>query len=64
MVANAQPQHLEVQVCECVSNGNRFMAWVSGYHHSYEIGRTPQEAIGALVERYPEMFGVSRVNFR
>ena len=61
MVANAKPQHLEVQVCQCADG---FMSWVSGYHQSYEIGRTPQEAIGALVERYPQIFGVSRVNFR
>lgn len=54
-------ESIEIQVREGIHG---YMAWVTGSHHIYSIGRSPKEAIGALVSDYPFMFSVSKVYFR
>jgi aspartate aminotransferase-like enzyme len=65
MVSNLREQTVEIQVRESVSNGNyKFMAWVSGHHHTFGMGRSPLEAIGALVSENKHLFAVDAINFR
>jgi len=66
MASNTQStSSLEIQVRECASTGsNRYMAWLSGYHHSFAVGRSPLEAIGALVTENKDLFDVAKINFR
>jgi hypothetical protein len=61
LVANAEPNSLEIQVRQC-SEG--YMAWVSGLHQIFAVGRSPLEAIGALVSENKDLFDVRRINFR
>jgi hypothetical protein len=40
------------------------MAWVSGYHQLFALGRSPLEAIGALVDGNKDLFDISRINWK
>jgi len=61
MATNTEPKCLEIQVRQC-SDG--YMAWISGLHHIFSVGRSPLEAIGVLVSENKDLFDVGRINFR
>lgn len=63
MVASTEPTSdtVEIQVRQCAQG---YMAWIKGQHQLFSSGRTPKEAIGALVSDYPFIFSVDKVYFR
>lgn len=65
MVSATQSKTLEILVRESCNTGDmRYMAWVSGYHQLFALGRSPLEAIGALVDGNKDLFDISRINWK
>lgn len=49
-------------IIQCYEGNGRWLAWVMGKAEQIAAGDSAREAIGALVMKYPELFGVTQVN--